>query len=85
LTRERFDAEIRELAERVGTTVLLVTHSIPEAVITADRVAVLSPRPGRIVAEVPVPRPTPTTAIAAEEAAFGPAAATIRAHLEPAA
>jgi NitT/TauT family transport system ATP-binding protein len=85
LTRERFDAEIRELAERVGTTVLLVTHSIPEAVITADRVAVLSPRPGRIVAEVPVPRPTSTAAIPAEEAAFGPAAAAIRAHLEAAA
>jgi NitT/TauT family transport system ATP-binding protein len=85
LTRERFDAELRELAEQAGTTVLLVTHSIPEAVITADRVAVLSPAPGRVVAEVPVPRLSPLSAIAAEEAAFGPAAAAIRAHLEAAA
>jgi NitT/TauT family transport system ATP-binding protein len=85
LTRERFDLELRELVRTAGTTVLLVTHSIPEAVLVADRVAVLSQRPGRIVADVPVERGMDGTAMTPDVAAFGPAAAAVRAHLEAAA
>jgi NitT/TauT family transport system ATP-binding protein len=55
LTRERFQLELLRLWERTGTAMAIVTHSIPEAIFVADRVLVLSPRPGRVVAEVPSP------------------------------
>ena len=54
LSRERFDLELLRLWERAATTIVMVTHSIPEAILVADRVVVLSPRPGRVVADIPV-------------------------------
>jgi NitT/TauT family transport system ATP-binding protein len=54
LSRERFDLELLRLWERAGSTIVLVTHSIAEAILVADRVVILSPRPGRVVADVPV-------------------------------
>ena len=81
LTRERFDDELLDLWQRIGATVVVVTHSIPEAVFLADEVVVLSPHPGRVVARVPVPLPRPRTPATYEDPAFARISATIRAHL----
>jgi NitT/TauT family transport system ATP-binding protein len=59
LTRETFDAELQRLWLERRRTVVLVTHSVPEAVALGDRVAVMTPRPGRIsrVVDVDLQRP----------------------------
>ncbi len=82
LTREQFDLELLRLGELAKTTMILVTHSIAEAILVADRVVVLSPRPGRIVADVPVEAPRPRTIAGLDGATASSAAADIRAHLE---
>jgi NitT/TauT family transport system ATP-binding protein len=54
MTREHMQAELTRICAETGATVVFVTHSIPEAVYLSDRVVVMSPRPGRISAQIPV-------------------------------
>ena len=57
MTREHMQAELLKIWRETATTVIFVTHSIPEAVFLSTRVAVMSPRPGRIAEEIPIELP----------------------------
>ncbi len=59
LTREQLGEELLQIWQARCRTVLMVTHSIAEAILLADRVLVLSPRPGRLEAEFRVDLPRP--------------------------
>jgi NitT/TauT family transport system ATP-binding protein len=54
MTRERMQNELVRIAGETGAAVVFVTHSIPEAVFLSDRVVVMSARPGRTEAVVPI-------------------------------
>jgi NitT/TauT family transport system ATP-binding protein len=54
MTREHMQDELIRIADETDTTVVFVTHSIPEAVYLSDRVVVMSRRPGRLVASIQV-------------------------------
>ena len=59
ITRERMNAELQRIWETTHTTILFITHSIPEAVFLSNRVLVMSPRPGRIVLDRSIDLPHP--------------------------
>jgi NitT/TauT family transport system ATP-binding protein len=59
ITRADAQGWLAGVLAREPRTVLLVTHDVEEAVLLADRVVVLSPRPGRVVADLPVTLPRP--------------------------
>ncbi len=82
LTRERMGAELLRIWEARKKTVVMVTHSIPEALLLADRVLALSPRPGRVrlALEVALPRPRQMEMEYSPE--FGALAAQVRRAIE---
>jgi len=61
MTRERMNLELMKIWGQTATTVVFVTHSIPEAVFLSTRVVVMSPRPGRIARIVEIDLPHPRT------------------------
>lgn len=62
MTRELLNEELLSIREKRAWTAFFVTHSIAEAVFLSERVLILSPNPGRILAEVNIPLPYPRTA-----------------------
>jgi NitT/TauT family transport system ATP-binding protein len=59
MTREHMNLELQRIWLQSGKTVVFITHSIPEAVFLADRVFVMTARPGRILAHYPIDLPRP--------------------------
>jgi NitT/TauT family transport system ATP-binding protein len=81
LTRDRMGEELLRIWDG-GRAVLFVTHSIPEAVLLSDRVVVLSPRPGRIAADVRIELPRPRGADVRTSAEFREYEAQLRGHID---
>ncbi len=78
LTREVMTIELMRIWTAAPKTIVFVTHSIPEAVILADRVVVMSPRPGRIAEIIDVNLPRPRTFALAGDPEFQRCAERIR-------
>jgi NitT/TauT family transport system ATP-binding protein len=81
LTRERMGAELLRIWQARRKTVVMVTHAIPEAVFLADRVLVLSPRPGRVRLNLPIDLPRPRLDEMRYTPAFGELAQRLRAAI----
>ena len=80
MTREQMNVELLHIWAQNRKTVVLVTHSIPEAVFLGDRVIVMSPRPGRITEIIDVDLPRPRGLEMINSANFGSYVGRIRAH-----
>ncbi len=81
LTRERMAFELLRLWSARPVTIVMVTHSISEAILVADQVVVLSPRPGKVRLVLDVPLARPRTLEQTHTSAFGELARQVRANL----
>src|SRR5438034_3038660 len=70
MTRERLNMELLRIWEKASSTIVFVTHSIPEAVFLSTRVVVMSARPGRIAGIVEIDLQQPRTAATREDPRF---------------
>lgn len=78
MTRERMQSELLRIREETGTTVVFVTHSIPEAVFLSTRVVIMSSRPGTITEIVDIDLPEPRTYETREDGHFYSLLTTVR-------
>jgi NitT/TauT family transport system ATP-binding protein len=78
ITRDRLNVELLNIWEATGTTIIFVTHSIPEAIYLSNRVFVFSARPGRVVEEVRIDLPSPRQPSMKDTPEFGRYGAAIR-------
>jgi NitT/TauT family transport system ATP-binding protein len=81
LTRERMGTELLRVWQAQRATVIMVTHSISEAVLLADRVLVLSERPAQIVLDLPIPIERPRNLELTYTPEFGELASRVRAAI----
>jgi NitT/TauT family transport system ATP-binding protein len=81
ITRERLGRELLDIWERTRVTILFVTHSVDEAVMLSDRVAVLTPRPGRVERVIEIDLPRPRAAETRELPRYAECARAVRAAL----
>lgn len=81
LTRERMGAELLRIWQGRRKTVIMVTHSVSEALFLADRVLVLTPRPGRVRLDLAVDLPRPRQEEMRYSARFGDLARQLRAAI----
>ena len=78
MTREQMNLDLQRIWLEAGKTVILITHSIPEAVFLGDRVVVMTSRPGRVARLVEVPFPRPRSIDVMGEPEFGRLTSEIR-------
>ncbi len=84
ITREQVTMDLGRIAAETGKSVVFVTHSIDEAVFLADRVLVMTPRPGRVIAEIHVPESRPRSTWPDADPSLGSYVRQARAALEAA-
>ena len=82
MTRDQLNLELQRIWMHTRSTVLFVTHSIPEAVFLADRIVLFSPRPGRVHSIVNVPFARPRAPSLNDDAEFHRIVRDLRSRLE---
>jgi NitT/TauT family transport system ATP-binding protein len=82
MTRERMGFELQRIWSATQNTVLFVTHSVTEAVLLSDTIIVMTARPGRTKAVIPVDLPRPRTGKTLTDTRFVELAAAVRENIE---